>query len=122
MPSVDQSQRGLHKPLPLLPPHLQPLDSAYRKQHGQAKTLHAAVPKAAVVCSVLFCGLTILATWKRAVREKTYGFVIVMTALGFLEVERKGIPWPEADAVASGFPKQNRILPENHKPAGKRRD
>ena len=48
-------------------------------------SLHAAVPKAAVVCSVLFCGLTILATWKRAVREKTYGFVIGMTALGFLE-------------------------------------
>ncbi|MDE7354213.1 MAG: hypothetical protein K2O06_14370 [Acetatifactor sp.] len=48
-------------------------------------SLHAGVPKAAVACSVLFCGLTILVTWKRAVREKTYRFVIGMTALGFLE-------------------------------------
>lgn len=48
-------------------------------------SLHAQIPKAAAVCSVLFCGLVILVTWKQAFREKTYRFVIAMTAVGFLE-------------------------------------
>lgn len=48
-------------------------------------SLHAQIPKLAVVCSVLFCALTVLATWKKVLLEKKYRFIVGMSALGFLE-------------------------------------
>lgn len=47
--------------------------------------LHANITKLAVVCSVLFCGLVVLLTLKKAVSEKNYLFIAAMTVLGFLE-------------------------------------
>lgn len=48
-------------------------------------SLHAQIPKLAVVCSVLFCGLTVLVTWKEVLFEKRYRFIVGMSVLGFLE-------------------------------------
>ncbi len=50
-------------------------------------SLHANIPKLAVVCSALFCGLAILCTLKNvfAPGTKRYRFLIAMAALSFLE-------------------------------------
>ena len=50
-------------------------------------SLHTNIPKLAVVCSALFCGLTVLCTLKDifAPAQKRYRFLIAMAALGFLE-------------------------------------
>lgn len=48
-------------------------------------SLHANIPKLAVVCSVLFCGVVILFTLRSLRREKPYAFLVAMAVLGFLE-------------------------------------
>lgn len=48
-------------------------------------SLHATVTKLAVVCSVLFCLLVILATLRQLRKEKDYRFLVLMAVLGFLE-------------------------------------
>ena len=48
-------------------------------------SLHADRPKLAVILSVAFCGVVILATIKDVLKEKHYLFVILMAMLGFLE-------------------------------------
>ena len=48
-------------------------------------SLHAAVTKLAVVCSLLFCILAVLATVKQLPKDRDYLFLLFMTALGFLE-------------------------------------
>ena len=48
-------------------------------------SLHASVPKLAVICSALFCGLVLVLTLKDIVKEKKYLFITCMAALGFLE-------------------------------------
>ena len=48
-------------------------------------SLHANHPKIAVVLSVTFCGVVILATFQEIFRDKKYLFVILMAMLGFLE-------------------------------------
>ncbi len=45
----------------------------------------AAVPKLAVVCSALFCILTVAVTLKKLVADQKYRFVAEMSVLGFLE-------------------------------------
>lgn len=47
--------------------------------------LHADITKLAVVCSVLFCGLVVLLTLRKAASEKNYLFIVAMAVLGFLE-------------------------------------
>lgn len=47
--------------------------------------LHANKAKLAVICSVLFCLLVICATIWKEWRDRSYVFVIAMSALGFLE-------------------------------------
>ncbi len=47
--------------------------------------LHANITKLAVVCSVLFCAMTVLLTLKRTVADKRYLFIVLMAVLGFLE-------------------------------------
>lgn len=47
--------------------------------------LHANITKLAVICSVLFCGMTMLATLKKIWREKSYLFIAAMAVLGFGE-------------------------------------
>lgn len=46
---------------------------------------HATVTKLAVVCSVLFCVLTVLTTLKQLPKENEYRFIVAMSLLGFLE-------------------------------------
>lgn len=46
---------------------------------------HANIVKAAVVCSVLFCGLVIVIRCRKLIRERSSIFIILMTVLGFLE-------------------------------------
>ena len=46
---------------------------------------HAAIPKLAVLCSALFCGVVILLTVKQIFADRKYLFIICMTILGFLE-------------------------------------
>ena len=46
---------------------------------------HATVTKLAVVCSVLFCVLTVLTTLKQLSKENEYRFIVAMSLLGFLE-------------------------------------
>lgn len=48
-------------------------------------SLHATVTKLAVVCSLLFCILAVLATVKQLPKDRDYLFLLFMTALGFLE-------------------------------------
>ena len=48
-------------------------------------SLHTNIPKLAVVCSVLFCGLVILLTCKELCRDRIYLFTVLMSILGFLE-------------------------------------
>lgn len=48
-------------------------------------SLHANITKLAVICSVLFCAVTLLCTFKKAVTEKICLFTIIMAILGFLE-------------------------------------
>ena len=48
-------------------------------------SLHANIPKLAVVLSAAFCGVVVLATVKEVLRERQYLFVILMAVLGFLE-------------------------------------
>lgn len=47
--------------------------------------LHANITKLAVVCSVLFCGLTVALTLRQVAAEKHYLFITAMAVLGFLE-------------------------------------
>lgn len=47
--------------------------------------LHANITKLAVICSVLFCGMTLAVTLKKLRTEKSYLFLTAMTALGFCE-------------------------------------
>lgn len=46
---------------------------------------HAGITKLAVACSVLFCAMVILFTLKKLAADKSYLFITVMAALGFLE-------------------------------------
>ncbi len=48
-------------------------------------SLHAAIPKLAVVCSALFCVLVVAATIWKDYQDRNYLFLLCMTALGFLE-------------------------------------
>ena len=48
-------------------------------------SLHAAIPKLAVICSALFCILVVAATIFWNWKERTYQFILGMTAVGFLE-------------------------------------
>lgn len=48
-------------------------------------SLHATVTKLAVVCSLLFCILVVPVTVKQIPKDKDYRFLLLMTALGFLE-------------------------------------
>lgn len=48
-------------------------------------SMHADQPKMAVILSVLFCMIVILVTLKDILKEKNYLFILLMTALGFLE-------------------------------------
>ncbi len=48
-------------------------------------SLHASIVKAAVVCSVLFCGLVIVLRCGKLIHERSSVFIILMTVLGFLE-------------------------------------
>ena len=48
-------------------------------------SLHAAIPKLAVVCSALFCVLVVAATIWKDYQDCNYLFLLCMTALGFLE-------------------------------------
>lgn len=48
-------------------------------------SLHAAIPKLAVICSALFCILVVAATLFWDWKERQYQFILAMTALGFLE-------------------------------------
>ena len=48
-------------------------------------SLHANIPKLTVVCSALFCGLTLLATFKELLKDRKYLFITAMAALGFSE-------------------------------------
>lgn len=48
-------------------------------------SLHAAITKLAVVCSALFCILVVPATLRQLPKEKEYLFIVLMSALGFLE-------------------------------------
>ena len=47
--------------------------------------LHANITKLAVVCSVLFCGLTVVLTLRQVLAEQNYLFIVAMAVLGFLE-------------------------------------
>lgn len=47
--------------------------------------LHANITKLAVICSVLFCAMTILVTLKKLKTEKSFSFIVIMAALGFGE-------------------------------------
>lgn len=46
---------------------------------------HATITKLAVVCSVLFCILTVLVTARQVFRDRKYLFIVLMAILGFLE-------------------------------------
>jgi len=48
-------------------------------------SLHAAIPKIAVVLSAAFCGATILVFWRDFKWDKKFLFITLMAALGFLE-------------------------------------
>ena len=48
-------------------------------------SLHANIPKAAVVLSAAFCGFVVLATVKEVLKQRQYLFVVLMALLGFLE-------------------------------------
>lgn len=48
-------------------------------------SMHTAIPKLAVLCSVCFCGLVIALTVKKLATRKQYLFAVCMAALGFLE-------------------------------------
>ena len=48
-------------------------------------SLHANRPKLAVLLSVAFCGVVILASFKNILKNKNYLFTVLMAALGFLE-------------------------------------
>ncbi len=48
-------------------------------------SLHTAIPKLAVLCSVLFCTLIVLGTAKKLIRDRMYLFVVLMAILGFLQ-------------------------------------
>lgn len=48
-------------------------------------SLHTQIPKLAVVCSVLFCGLTVAVTCRQVLRERPYRFLVLMAILGFME-------------------------------------
>lgn len=48
-------------------------------------SLHAAIPKLAVLCSALFCILVVAATILQDWKERQYQFILGMTVLGFLE-------------------------------------
>lgn len=48
-------------------------------------SLHASIPKLAVVCSALFCILVIGVTFLREYRDRSYRFILYMALVGFLE-------------------------------------
>ena len=48
-------------------------------------SLHANITKLAVVCSVLFCALTVLCTCRQLKTDKKYRFVLMMAVVGFAE-------------------------------------
>ncbi|MFI3237759.1 MAG: hypothetical protein R3Y47_06990 [Lachnospiraceae bacterium] len=48
-------------------------------------SLHANIPKLAVVCSALFCGLVGVLTLKLLRKDRKYLFIVCMTILGFLQ-------------------------------------
>ena len=48
-------------------------------------SLHANIPKVAVVLSAAFCGAAVLATWKELRKDRQYVFVVLMAILGFME-------------------------------------
>ena len=48
-------------------------------------SLHANITKLAVVCSVLFCALTVLSTCRQLKSDKKYRFAVMMAVVGFLE-------------------------------------
>ncbi|MCM1025813.1 MAG: hypothetical protein NC432_05230 [Roseburia sp.] len=48
-------------------------------------SLHAAITKLAVICSALFCILTVIVTLGQLRRDRRYLFIVLMAALGFLE-------------------------------------
>ena len=48
-------------------------------------SLHANIPKLAVVLSAAFCSVVVLAGLREVFRERQYLFVILMAVLGFLE-------------------------------------
>lgn len=48
-------------------------------------SLHTNIPKLAVVCSVMFCGMVLVVTCRELLRDKIYLFTVLMSMLGFLE-------------------------------------
>lgn len=48
-------------------------------------SLHTQIPKLAVVCSVLFCGLATLAVLKQVITDRDFRFLLLMAALGLAE-------------------------------------
>lgn len=48
-------------------------------------SMHTNIPKLAVVCSALFCGLTLVVTCRELLKDRQYLFIVCMAALGFLE-------------------------------------
>lgn len=48
-------------------------------------SLHGSIPKLAVICSALFCGVVVLLTMGQVLRKRIYLFTVMMAVLSFLE-------------------------------------